>query len=74
MQPVKITRIGNSAGIILSRDMLARLRVEKGDTLFLVETPEGYHLTAHDPELATQMEAARAIMHRRRAALRELAK
>jgi putative addiction module antidote len=74
MQSVKITGIGNSSGIVLPKDVLARLKVEKGDTLFLVETPEGYRLTPHDPAFEAQMTAARSIMKKRRAALRELAK
>ena len=74
MQALKISAIGNSAGIVLPKEVLTRLKLEKGDTLFLVETPDGYRLTPHDPEFEVQMEAARTIMKRRRAALRELAK
>ena len=74
MQSVKITAIGNSQGIILPRDVLTRMKVEKGDTLFLVETPDGYRITPHDPEFESQMEAARKIMKGRRKALRELAR
>jgi putative addiction module antidote len=74
MPAVKVTAIGNSRGIVLPRDVLARMQVEKGDTLYLVETPDGYTLTPHDPVFAAQMDAARSIMKARRAALRELAK
>jgi putative addiction module antidote len=74
MQSLKITAIGNSAGIILPKEVLGRLKVEKGDSLYLVETPEGYRLTPHDPAFEAQMEAARKIMKKRRATLRELAK
>ena len=74
MQTVKITAIGNSSGIILPKEVLGRLKVEKGDSLFLIETPEGYRITAHDPVFEAQMDAARAVMKKRRAALRELAK
>ena len=74
MQALKISAIGNSAGIVLPKEVLTRLKLEKGDTLFLVETRDGYRLTPHDPEFEAQMEAARTIMKRRRAALRELAK
>ena len=33
MAALKLTRIGNSVGVILPKDMLARLKVDKGDTL-----------------------------------------
>ena len=62
MQHVKITAIGNSAGIILPKEVLARLKVDKGDTLFLVETPEGYRITPHDPVFEQQRAVARRIM------------
>jgi len=74
MLKLKLTKIGTSTGAVLPKEMLARLKVEKGDTLFAVETPSGYLLTPYDPEFARQMEAARAVMKKRRAALRELAK
>lgn len=71
---LKITTIGNSAGVILPRDLLARLRLEKGDELFALETPDGIRLTTYDPELAAQMEAAEQIMREDRLVLRKLAK
>jgi putative addiction module antidote len=45
---LKITTIGNSAGVILPRELLARLRLEKGDELFALETPDGIRLTTYD--------------------------
>jgi putative addiction module antidote len=71
---LKITKIGNSAGIILPKELLARLRAEVGDSLTMVNTPRGIELTAADPDFETQMAAAREVMARRKAALRELAK
>jgi putative addiction module antidote len=71
---LKITKIGNSAGVVLPKDVLARLRVGPGDTLHLTEAPDGVRLTAHDPDFATQMEAAERIMRRDRNVLRALAK
>lgn len=59
MQHAKITAIGNSGGIILPREVLARLKVDRGDTLFLVETPEGYHIAPDDPVFEDQMAVAR---------------
>lgn len=71
---LKITRIGNSAGIILPKDVLARLRVGLGDTIHLSEAPDGVRLSAHDPDFAATMEAAEGIMREDRDILRELAK
>jgi putative addiction module antidote len=70
---LKITAIGNSAGVILPREVLERLRVEKGDTLYLLETPQGIELTPYDPEFADQMAEAERIMREDRDALRGLA-
>ena len=70
---LKITTIGNSAGVILPKELLARLRLEKGDTLYALETPDGVRLTAFDPELAEQMEVAEEIMRKDRDVLRKLA-
>lgn len=74
MNALKLTQIGNSVGLILPKEVLARLKLEKGDTVFITEAPEGYLITPYDPSFAEQMEAARAIMKRRRSALHELAK
>lgn len=70
---LKITAIGNSAGIILPKELLARLRLGKGDELFAIETPDGVRLTAFDPELAAQMEVAEEVMRDRRTLLHKLA-
>ena len=74
MQTLKLTQIGNSVGLILPKEVLARLKLEKGDTVFLTDAPGGVTITPHNPEFATQMELARQIMRERRAVLRELAK
>ncbi|RZA20282.1 MAG: AbrB/MazE/SpoVT family DNA-binding domain-containing protein [Lysobacteraceae bacterium] len=70
---LKITAIGNSAGVILPKELLARLRLEKGDELYALETPDGIRLTAFDPELAAQMEVAEQVMRKRRTLLNQLA-
>lgn len=70
---LKITTIGNSSGVILPRELLARLRLKKGDALYAVETPDGLRLTAYDPELAAQMEVAENIMREDRNVLHKLA-
>ena len=70
---LKITAIGNSAGVILPKELLARLRLEKGDELYALETPDGIRLTAFDPELAAQMEVAEQVMREDRLVLHKLA-
>jgi putative addiction module antidote len=74
MIEAKITAIGNSLGLILSKDVLARLKLEKGDKVFLIETPNGYELTPYDPEFELQIKVAGKVMKKYRNALRELAK
>lgn len=74
MFSLKLTKIGNSLGLILPKEVLARLKLAKGDEIFITESPEGYRITPHNPAFAAQMKAARTIMKRRRAVLRELAK
>ena len=71
---LKITKIGNSAGIILPKEVLARLRVGPGDSLHMTEAPDGVRLTSHDPDFAAKMDAAEEIMREDRDILRELAK
>jgi putative addiction module antidote len=73
-KPIKLIAIGNSTGVILPKDILARLRVDQGDTLYVSEGPNGFELRIHDPEFEEQMAAAREVMKRRRKALHELAK
>ena len=70
---LKITAIGNSAGVILPKELLARLRLEKGDELYALETLDGIRLTAFDPELAAQMEVAEQVMREDRLVLHKLA-
>jgi putative addiction module antidote len=74
MQPLKLRAVGNSTGLVLPKEVMAKLKVEEGDSVFLTETPDGYKITPYDPAFETQMTAARKIMKQRRNALRELAK
>ena len=71
---LKLTAIGNSVGIVLPKEVLVRLRVGRGDTLFLTETPTGVELTAYRPEFAQQLELAEDIMRENRDVLKKLAK
>ena len=70
---LKITTVGNSAGVVLPKELLAKLRVDKGDTLYVTETPDGIKLMPHDPEFEEHMRVAESVMHRRRTLLRKLA-
>lgn len=74
MLTLKLTAIGNSIGVVLPKEALTKLKLGKGDTVFLTESPDGYRLTPYSPEFETQMTIARQIMKKRRDVLRELAK
>lgn len=73
MTTLKLTTIGNSTGVVLPKEILQRLRVDRGDTLYVSETPHGIELTPYDPEFASQMEAAERVMREDRDVLRKLA-
>lgn len=74
MTALKLTQIGNSVGVILPKEMLARLKLEKGDTVFATDAPGGVMLTSYSPAFEQQMSLARGVMKKRRNVLRELAK
>lgn len=74
MSALKVTQIGNSLGVILPKEVLARLKVAKGDVLYLSDAVNGVLISPYSPEFEQQMDAARSIMKKRRAVLRELAK
>lgn len=74
MVELKITTIGNSAGVVLPKEVMARLKVQKGDVLYLVETPGGYELTPYDEAFARQVRAAERVLKDQRDVLRELAR
>jgi putative addiction module antidote len=74
MTALKLTQIGNSVGLILPKEVLARLKLEKGDTVFVTDAVNGVMLTPYSAEFETQMAAARKVMKKRRSVLRELAK
>ena len=73
MKTLRLTAIGNSTGVVFPKEILARLRVEKGDALYVLETRGGIELTPYDPEFARQMDLAEEIMHEERDVLRKLA-
>ncbi len=73
MASLKVITIGDSVGVVLSKEILAKLRVDKGDTLYAIETTNGIELSAYNPEFAVQMDAAESIMREDRDVLKKLA-
>lgn len=73
MHTVKVTTVGNSAGIILPKELLEKLRVSKGDTLTVTETSRGLEITAYDEKMSRQLEIAERIMRENRNMLKKLA-
>ena len=74
MAALKLTQIGNSVGVILPKEVLARLKLEKGDTLYLTYAANGVMLTPYDPALDEQIEAGREFMREYRDTFHQLAK
>jgi len=59
---IKLTTIGTSTGAVIPKEMLAHMKVGKGDTLYAIETSEGYLITPYDPSIEDQLEAGRQFM------------
>lgn len=74
MAVLKLTSVEGSIGIALPKEMLERLHVNEGDTVFALETPDGYLLTASDSEVERQIAIARDVMAEYRETLHVLAK
>lgn len=70
---LKVTTVGNSTGVIIPKEILEKLRISKGDSLFVTETPNGIELSPYDAEFAKKMEIAESIMREDRDVLRKLA-
>jgi putative addiction module antidote len=70
---LKLTAIGNSTGVVLPKELLEKLRVQRGDELMVLETPDGITLTPYDPVFAAQMAVAERVMREDRDLLRKLA-
>jgi putative addiction module antidote len=70
---LKVTTVGNSTGVILPKELLEKLRIGKGDTLYVTETSRGIELSPYDQDFATQMEIAESIMREDHDVLRKLA-
>ena len=74
MSELKLTSVGTSTGAVIPKEMLTRMKVGKGDTLYAIETPEGYLLTPYDPSIEDQLNAGRQFMKQYRDTFKALAK
>jgi putative addiction module antidote len=74
MPELKLRRTGNSLSTSWPKEALARLNAKEGDTLYAVETPQGYLITPFDPKFTRTMEAAERVFRRNKNAYRELSK
>jgi putative addiction module antidote len=70
---VKVTTIGNSVGIVLPKEVLNRLHVEKGDMVYITDSPEGVHLSPYNAGLAQKLDALEQVMRENRDVLKKLA-
>ena len=73
MTTLKLTAVGTSIGVVIPKDMLNRMKVARGDTLHVIETPDGYLITPFDPAVSAQVEAGRAFMKEYRDTFKALA-
>ena len=74
MHTLKLTQIGNSVGVILPKEVLGKLKLEKGDSIFITETPDGYVITPYDPAVEEQLQTGRDFMREYRDTFHQLAK
>jgi len=74
MTTLKLTQIGNSVGVVLPKEILARLKLEKGDSVFVTDAPGGVTLTPYDPALDEQLALGREFMREFRDTFHQLAK
>jgi len=74
MAVLKLTSVGNSTGIVIPKEMLERLKVAEGDELVAIETPVGYLLTNHDPDVEEELRLGREFMNKYRETFKALAK
>lgn len=73
MTALTVTKVGNSEGVILPKELLAKLRLSRGDKLYVTETPDGIKLTPYDAKFARTMEIAEMVMREHRDVLKKLA-
>lgn len=73
MTTLKITQIGNSLGVVLPKEMLAQLHVDKGDVLYATPVQGGFSIHAYNPEFVEDMEMAERLIKENRNILKKLA-
>lgn len=73
MYKIKIRKVGNSLGATIPKEVLEKLRVTEGDTVFVTETPDGVKLSAYNPEFERAMSIYKQGSHKYRNAMNELA-
>jgi putative addiction module antidote len=74
MNPLKVTQIGNSLGVVLPKELVARLKLQREDLVHVTDSPDGIVLTPYDPALDEQVGLGREFMHEYRDTFRQLAK
>lgn len=73
MHTLKLTTIGSSTGAVFPKELLSQLKLEKGDQVYVVETPDGMLLTRYDPTIKEQLEIGRDFMREYRDTFKVLA-
>jgi putative addiction module antidote len=73
MYTLKLTTVGSSTGVVIPVEMLKSMKLEKGDSLYAVETPEGYVLSPYNPEVESQIKQGRAFIKQNREVFKALA-
>ncbi|MEN9517479.1 MAG: hypothetical protein RLZZ381_67 [Cyanobacteriota bacterium] len=73
MYTLKLTTVGSSTGVIIPVEMLKSMKLEKGDSLYAVETPEGYVVSPYNPEVENQIKRGRAFIKQNREVFKALA-
>jgi putative addiction module antidote len=73
MIKLKVTKIGDSVGVIFPKELMDKLNIKDGDALYLVETPDGFEVKSDDAELMQQMEVAEEVMREDHDVLSKLA-
>ena len=74
MASLKLRSVGNSVGVVLPKELLARYNLGEGDSLQVVETPDGVLLTPVSPNVEEQLRLGRALMKKYRETFAALAK
>jgi len=74
MTELKLIQIGNSIGVVLPKELLALLNLDKGDSVFATKTPGGVNLSPTDPDLEEELGLGREFMKRYRDTFKALAK